>query len=95
MRNYELTFIVRADLEEEAIDAVIDKFTGLIKNNGGEVTEVEKWGKRRLAYSIQKQNDGFYVIVNFKAEPAVSHELERVLKITDEVLRHVVIRKEE
>lgn len=95
MRNYELIYILRTDLEEEATEAVINKFTGLIEKNGGEVVKVDKWGKRRLAYAIKKRTEGFYVIVDFKAEPAVSHEVERVLKITDEVLRHMVVVKEE
>jgi small subunit ribosomal protein S6 len=95
LRNYELIYILRTDLEEEATEAVINKFTGLIEKNGGEVVKVDKWGKRRLAYAIKKRTEGFYVIVDFKAEPAVSHEVERVLKITDEVLRHMVVVKEE
>ncbi|MEG6617246.1 30S ribosomal protein S6 [Peptococcaceae bacterium 1198_IL3148] len=94
MRNYELMYILRTDLEEEATEAVINKFTDLIEKNGGEVVKVDKWGKRRLAYPIKKRTEGFYVLVDFKSEPAVSHEVERVLKITDEVLRHMVIVKE-
>ncbi|MBO8137148.1 MAG: 30S ribosomal protein S6 [Desulfotomaculum sp.] len=95
MRKYELTFIIRPDLEEEALETVINKFTSLIKNNGGEVLEVEKWGKRRLAYKIDKYAEGFYVIVNFQSEVEVTNELDRVLKITDGILRHIIIRKED
>ncbi|MTI80674.1 MAG: 30S ribosomal protein S6 [Firmicutes bacterium] len=95
MRNYELTYILRSDLDEEALAATVEKFTNLIKNNGGESVEVEKWGKRRLAYTIDKNTEGYYYIVNYKGEPATSHEAERVLKISDEVIRHLVIRKEE
>lgn len=95
MRSYELVFILNADMEDEATEAAVNKFTGLIEKNGGELVKVDKWGKRRLAYPINKRNEGYYVLVNFKAEPAVSHEVERVLRITDEVIRHMVIVQED
>lgn len=95
MRNYELVFIIRPDLEEEAYEAMIEKFTGLIQSEGGEIVKVDKWGKRRLAYEIQKLREGYYVIVYFKGEAAVANELERVLKITDSIIRQMIIRKEE
>jgi small subunit ribosomal protein S6 len=82
-------------MEDEATEAAVNKFTGLIEKNGGELVKVDKWGKRRLAYPINKRNEGYYVLVNFKAEPAVSHEVERVLRITDEVIRHMVIVQED
>lgn len=94
MRSYELLFILKPELEDEATEAAINKFTGLIEKNGGELVKVDKWGKRRLAYPIQKRNEGYYVIVNFKATPAVSHEVERVLGISDEVMRHMVVVQE-
>lgn len=95
MRSYELVFILNADMEDEATEAAVNKFTGLIEKNGGELVKIDKWGKRRLAYPINKRNEGYYVLVNFKAEPAVSHEVERVLRITDEVIRHMVIVQED
>lgn len=95
MRSYELVFILNADMEDEATEAAVNKFTGLIEKNGGELVKVDKWGKRRLAYPINKRTEGYYVLVNFKAEPAVSHEVERVLRITDEVIRHMVIVQED
>lgn len=95
LRNYELMFIIRPDLEEEATEAVVEKFTGLVEKQGGELVKVDKWGKRRLAYEINKIREGFYVLVYFKGNAEVAAELERVLKISDEVIRHMVIRKEE
>ena len=95
MRNYELVFIIRPNLDEEANEAVINKCTAIIENQGGELIKVDKWGKRRLAYEIQKLREGFYVVVNFKAEAAVAHELERILKISDDVIRYIIVRKEE
>lgn len=94
MRAYELLFIIRPDLDEEATNAVVDKFTNLIGNNGGEVTSVNKWGKRRLAYEIEGYRDGFYTLVNFNGEPATAQELERVMKIADETMRYLVVRKD-
>lgn len=95
MRKYETVFILRPDLEEEKATEVIDKFKSIIENNGGEITNVEKWGKRRLAYEIKDYREGFYMIVRFNGEPAVSGELDRVFKITDEILRHMIVREDE
>lgn len=92
MRNYELMFIIKPDLEEEATAALVDKYTNLITELGGTVANVDKWGKRRLAYEVGGYNDGYYVIVNFQAEPQASKEVERVLKISDDVIKHMVIK---
>jgi small subunit ribosomal protein S6 len=95
MRNYEILYIVKPDLEEEQVTAVMERFNDLITNNGGEVVSTDKWGKRRLAYEIKDYREGIYVLVNFKGEPATSQELDRVMKIADEILRFMIIRKEE
>ncbi|CAH8720787.1 30S ribosomal protein S6 [Paenibacillus thiaminolyticus] len=90
MRKYELMYIIRPDIEQEAVQAAVDKFQGVISNEGGEITKHDVMGKRRLAYEIKKFRDGIYVLVNFTAQPAVVAELERQLKISDEVIRHLV-----
>lgn len=95
MRQYELIFIVRTDLEEEATEAIIEKVKGIIENNGAEVINIDKWGKRRLAYEIKHIREGYYVLVNFKGEAKVAAELDRVLKITDAILRHIIVREDE
>lgn len=95
MRDYELMFIVKPELEEEKVNAVVEKFKTLIINNGGEEPAVDTWGKRRLAYEINDFREGIYFLFNFKGVPATAEELDRVLKITDEVLRFMIIRKEE
>ena len=95
MRGYELVVIIRPDLDDEATEAVIEKVRSMIENNGGEIAKVDKWGKRRLAYEIDDLREGFYVVVNFKGEAAVAAELDRVLKITDTVLRHMIVREGE
>ncbi|MDD3652657.1 MAG: 30S ribosomal protein S6 [Desulfotomaculaceae bacterium] len=95
MRRYEVVFILRPDLDEEKNTAVIDKFSDLIVNQGGEITKLDRWGKRRLAYEVKDYREGFYVVLHINAESKVSSELDRVFKITDEVLRHIIIREEE
>ncbi|MCY6485355.1 30S ribosomal protein S6 [Clostridium aestuarii] len=94
MRNYETLFILHPSLDEEAIKANIEKFKGVIENNGGVVDNVDEWGRRKLAYPIQKVNEGYYTLVNFKSSPELPKELERVFRITDGVLRFMVINPE-
>ncbi|RUS48798.1 30S ribosomal protein S6 [Cohnella sp. AR92] len=92
MRNYELMYIIRPDVDQETVQAVSEKFQGIIVN-GGEIVKHDILGKRRLAYEINKHRDGTYVLVQFTADSAVVSELERVLKITDEVIRHMIVRE--
>jgi len=89
MRKYEVMYIIRPDVEEQNVQATVEKFQTII-NNGGEVTKSDFMGKRRLAYEIKKFRDGFYVLVHFNATPAVVAELERVMKISDEVIRYLI-----
>ncbi|GIP50998.1 MULTISPECIES: 30S ribosomal protein S6 [Paenibacillus] len=91
MRKYEVMYIIRPDLEQEAVQAVVEKFQGIIQN-GGEITKHDVMGKRRLAYEINKIRDGVYVLVNFTATPDVVAELERILKISDEVIRYLITK---
>ncbi|WP_347489471.1 30S ribosomal protein S6 [Desulfoscipio sp. XC116] len=95
MRQYELVFIVRTDLDEEVTDALIGKVRGIAETNGAEIIKLEKWGKRRLAYEIKDCREGLYVIMNFKGDAAVAAELDRVLKITENILRHMIVREDE
>lgn len=94
MRKYETLFVLRTNIEEAARTALIEKFTGII-NNDGEVTKVDEWGTRKLAYEIKKVNEGYYVLVDFKANIELPRELERNFRISDDVLRYVVINKED
>lgn len=93
MRNYETLFILQAS-DEEAIKANIEKFTGVIENGGGVVENVDEWGRRKLAYPIKKINEGYYTLINFKANTELPKELERVFRITDGVMRFMVINPE-
>ena len=95
MRNYELMYILKPDMEEEVIQQAIDKYAAIITDGQGEVVSIDKWGKRRLAYEIKDLHDGYYVLVTFKSEPAVVVELDRVMKISDDMLRFMIINKDE
>lgn len=92
--SYETLFIVDAQLAEEEIKALVEKFTSLIASNGT-LGEISEWGKRRLAYPINDKNEGYYVLVNFEAEGAFPAELERIFGITDGIMRSIVIRHED
>ena len=94
MNSYETIFIIDASLEEDAIKALQEKFVGLISSNGT-VDTVDEWGKRRLAYAINDKTEGYYVLVNFKADSEFPKELDRQYKITDGILRTIIIRKDE
>ena len=92
MNSYETLFVVDATLAEEAVKATVEKFTALISENGT-IDSVDEWGKRRLAYLINDEADGYYVLYNYEAKPEFPAELERIAKITDGVLRTLVVKK--
>ena len=94
MKNYELVYVLRPTLDDEAKTAVLDKVKAIIETSG-EVEKFDVWGARRLAYEIQKLNEGFYVLVNFKASTDIPKELDRNLKISDSVIRHMIINLDE
>ena len=92
MKDYEILYVVKP-VEDQNLESVVNKFNTLIEDNGGKVEKTDRWGKKRLAYEIQDFNEGLYVLVTFSAESACVKELDRVMKITDEILRHMIIRK--
>ncbi|KDR96364.1 small subunit ribosomal protein S6 [Peptoclostridium litorale DSM 5388] len=93
-RNYELVYILRPNLEDEAREAVFNKVKGIIESDG-QVDKVDTWGNRRLAYPIKKLNEGFYNLVYFTATSEVVNEIDRNLKIMDAVIRHMMVRQDE
>lgn len=95
MRKYETLFILQPSLEEEAVKANVEKFKGVIENGGGVVENVDIWGKRKLAYEINKVNEGIYILVNFNAESELPKELDRIFRISDDVIRHLIVNLEE
>lgn len=94
MNNYEVMFIIEAALDQEKKEAAIEMVKEII-TAGGEVGKVNIWGTRKLAYPIQKKNEGFYAVIEFKANPDLPKELDRRLKISDSIIRHIIINKDE
>ncbi len=94
MNNYEAVLIFKTELADADRNALLDRFKGHIEENG-EVISVDDWGKRKLAYEIQDLKEGYYYIVDFKSEPDHIREFERRLRLSDFVLRYMVIRKED
>lgn len=92
MNKYESVIILNPSLEEDAVHANIDKFKGIIENGGGAVENVDLWGKRKLAYEINKLNEGIYVLFNFNGDAALPKELDRNYRITDDVMRHLIVK---
>ena len=92
--NYEAVFIIDPRKNEEDTAALVEKFSNLVGNSGS-VTEVDQWGKRRLAYPINDLNEGYYVLMTFTAPAALPAELDRVFRITDGVMRSMIISKEQ
>ena len=92
--SYETLFIIDASLSEEAIKGLVDKFTALIAEHG-KISDVNEWGKRRLAYPINDKEEGYYVLVNFESEGNLPAELERIFGITEGIMRSIVIRHED
>ena len=95
MRDYEVLYIVRADLDDEKVQDAVKRVNTLIQRSGGTIDKTNLWGKRRLAYEVKHQKEGAYVLQDFQLDPDRVPELEAALKITEEVLRHLVVRKPE
>jgi small subunit ribosomal protein S6 len=94
MNKYELAVVVNAKLEDDDRTATIEKVKEYVSRFGGTVTEVEEWGKRKLAYEIQKMSEGFYYFVRFESEPTCPAELEGRIRIMDNVIRYLCVRQD-
>ena len=94
MNKYELAVVVSAKIEDEERAAVVDKCKALIERFGGTITNVDDWGKKRLAYEIQKMKEGFYYFIQFEAESSAPAEIESRIRIRDNVLRDLVVKNE-
>ncbi|MRH44391.1 30S ribosomal protein S6 [Aquibacillus halophilus] len=95
MRKYEIMYIVRPDIEEEAQTALVERFNNILTENGAEIEKVEEKGKKRLAYEINDFRDGYYVLINFKGEEKAISEFDRQAKFSDDIIRHMAIRQDE
>ena len=93
MINYEVMFIIDPTLEDEKKDAAVERVKNVIAAEG-EVGNVDGWGLRKLAYPIQKKNEGYYVVIDFKAEPTLPAELDRRLRISEDFMRHIIVNKD-
>ena len=93
MNSYELLYIIDNDLSDEAKENLVAKVSAVVTDNGGTVDGVDKWGTRKLAYPINYKSEGYYVLVNFTAPATLPTEVERVLRITDGVVRFLVVKK--
>ncbi len=95
MNKYELALVVNAKIEDEARAEVVERAKEYITRFGGTVTEVEEWGKRRLAYEIQKMREGYYYFIQFDAGPDCPAEIEKRVRIMDNVLRYLCVRRDD
>ncbi|GIO23972.1 30S ribosomal protein S6 [Oceanobacillus sp. J11TS1] len=94
MRKYEIMYIIRPDIEEEAQTALIERFNKILTDNGAEIEKVDEKGKKRLAYEINDYRDGYYVVINFQSDEAAVNEFDRLAKFSDDIIRHMAIRDE-
>ena len=94
MNQYEVMYVIDTALEDQARTDLINRFSSLVEQNGGQVDRVDEWGKRRLAYAINYKTEGYYVLMYIAAPPVLPHELERNFQINENVLRYMVIRYE-
>ncbi|MBQ9333178.1 MAG: 30S ribosomal protein S6 [Lachnospiraceae bacterium] len=95
MHKYELAVVLNAKLEEDDKVASLDKVKALIERFGGQITNVDDWGKKKLAYEIQKMNEGFYYFIQFDAEATAPSEIESRIRIMDNVIRYLIVRADE
>ena len=94
MRKYEVMYIIRPNIEDEAKKALVERFNGILTDNGAEVAEAKDWGKRRLAYEINDFRDGYYQLLQVNAAPVAVDEFTRLAKISEDIIRHIVIKDE-
>lgn len=94
MRKYEIMYVIRPNIEDEAKKALVERFNTILKDNGAEAVEAKDWGKRRLAYEINDFRDGYYQIVNVTSTAAAVQEFDRLAKISEDIIRHIVVKDE-
>jgi small subunit ribosomal protein S6 len=91
LREDEVMLILPAEADEKVVSTAVDRITKVVSADGGEVSDIDRWGRRRFAFEIDHANEGYYAVISFSAEPASQAELDRVLNLADEVIRHKVI----
>ncbi|MBS4175206.1 30S ribosomal protein S6 [Bacillus sp. FJAT-49736] len=95
MRKYEIMYIIRPNIEDEAKKALVERFDNVLTTQGAEIIESKDWGKRRLAYEIEDFRDGYYRLVKVSSNPEAVQEFDRLAKISGDIIRHIVVKEEE
>jgi small subunit ribosomal protein S6 len=95
LRKYEAIYILEAKLDDAKVQGIADRFKAIVEGRGGKVESAGKWDKRKLAYEIKGHKEGNYVVMQFEAEPSLPHELDRQMRISDDVIRHRIYLREE
>jgi small subunit ribosomal protein S6 len=95
MKKYEIMYIIRPNIEDEAKKALVERFNNVLSENGAEVSESKEWGKRRLAYEINDFRDGYYMLLQVNAAAEAVQEFDRLAKISEDMIRHIIIKKED
>lgn len=95
MRDYEIMYIIRPDIEEEEQTALMERMNKVLTDNGAEIKEVEEMGKRRFAYTIDNYRDGYYVLINFKSDQEAINEFDRQANYSEDIVRHLIVRDEQ
>lgn len=95
MKKYEIMYIIRPNIEDEAKQAVVERFDNILTSEGAEIIESKDWGKRRLAYEIEEFRDGFYRLIHANANPEAVQEFDRLAKISGDIIRHMIVKEEE
>lgn len=94
-KKYEIMYIIRPDIEEDAQKALVERFNGILTDNGAEIEKVTEQGKKRLAYEIKNYRDGFYVLIKFSSDSEAINEFDRLAKFSDDIIRHIAVRDEQ
>jgi small subunit ribosomal protein S6 len=94
MRKYEIMYIIRPNIEDEAKKALVERFNGILTDNGAELVDSKEWGKRRLAYEINDFRDGYYQLMHVNAGSVAVDEFTRLAKISEDIIRHIVVKDE-
>lgn len=95
MTKYEIMYIIRPDMEDDAQTALMERFHKILTDNGAEITKIDEKGKKRLAYEINDYRDGYYVVVKFSSDETAINEFDRLAKFSDDIVRHMTIREED
>lgn len=95
MKDYEIMYIIRPNIEEEAQKELVERFNAILTDNGATIDKVDELGSKRLAYEIENHRNGYYVVINFKSDNAAIEEFTRLAKFSDDIIRHIVVRNDE